>query len=441
MLNLIFLEKTPFNRYRYSIKSIFDVDAFVNAIHKDCCFLSYLKDNQINNSNNTSAFSYHRYEYVLGAMQKFDNQRVISNLKQLDAFKKEQKDWLLGHWAYDLKNKLHQLSSENDNLVDFSELHFFIPDWVIYKNQEEVFIESLEELDPDFLQISNKRVLPKPSKNIRLEPQISREEYIETVQKLQDHIQKGDIYEVNFCQDFRAYQVDISPFNTFLKLSQTSPTPFSCFHKEKHCFLMSASPERYLVKRQQKIISQPIKGTSKRDTHGDISEQIKSLRENTKEQSENVMIVDLVRNDLSRIAQKGTVKVDELFGIYPFNQVWQMISTVSCQVDETLTFSDILNASFPMGSMTGAPKIRAMELIDQFESFKRGLFSGSVGYISPDGDFDFNVVIRSVLYDQTCKTLSVPVGSAITILSNPSSEHDECLLKIEAIRSLLSPES
>ena len=149
------------------------------------------------------------------------------------------------------------------------------------------------------------------------------------------------------------------------------------------------------------------------------------------------MIVDLVRNDLSRIAKKDSVKVDELFGVYTFDQVHHMISTISCELREDKGLKDVFEATFPMGSMTGAPKIRAMELIEKFEQTKRGLYSGAVGYISPEGDFDFNVVIRSMQYNALNKYLSFMVGGAITIGSDAELEYEECLVKAKALFEVL----
>ena len=154
-----------------------------------------------------------------------------------------------------------------------------------------------------------------------------------------------------------------------------------------------------------------------------------------KDRSENVMVVDLVRNDLSKVCEEGTVKVDELYGIYSFPQVHQMISTVSGELKKNISFTEIIKATFPMGSMTGAPKKRVMELIEQYEKTKRGIFSGCLGYISPNGDFDFNVVIRSIMYNASSNYLSFQAGSAITFYSDPEKEWEECLLKAEAIKN------
>nr|MBA3971024.1 anthranilate synthase component I family protein [Bacteroidota bacterium] len=241
------------------------------------------------------------------------------------------------------------------------------------------------------------------------------------------------------CQEFFAENVVIDTSSVYKKLNTISSAPFSAYCKFGSHYVLCASPERFLQKCGNTLISQPIKGTIKRAENPKEDEKLKiELRSNKKEQSENVMIVDLVRNDLSRIAQKGSVKVNELFGIYSFKQVHQMISTVSCELKEGLTFTDILKTTFPMGSMTGAPKVSAMKLIEQYETTKRGLYSGAIGYIRPNGDFDFNVVIRSILYNADKKALSFMAGSAITDKADAFQEYDECLLKAKAMFEVLS---
>ena len=161
------------------------------------------------------------------------------------------------------------------------------------------------------------------------------------------------------------------------------------------------------------------------------------LLQSSKEKSENVMVVDLVRNDLSRICKAGSVKVDELFGLYSFPHVHQMISTISGDLADGLNWIDCIKASFPMGSMTGAPKKRVMELIEQYEQTKRGLFSGAIGYVKPGGDFDFNVVIRSILYNEADRYLSFQTGGGITYNSDAEKEYEESLLKAEAMMKVL----
>ena len=227
--------------------------------------------------------------------------------------------------------------------------------------------------------------------------------------------------------------------NVYSILNTISPTPFSTFYKLNNQYLLCASPERFVKKDGDKIISQPIKGTAKRDlTNKTRDEQLKQqLINSQKEKSENVMIVDLVRNDLSKIAARNSVQVDELFGIYSFPQVHQMISTVSATIKDEIDFADMLKASFPMGSMTGAPKYRVMQLIEEYEQTKRGIYSGSFGYITPQNDFDFNVVIRSIVYNEQTKYVSYQVGGAITHYSNAEDEYEECLLKAKAMEKAL----
>jgi para-aminobenzoate synthetase component 1 len=272
-----------------------------------------------------------------------------------------------------------------------------------------------------------------------LQSRFSRNEYLETVKKIQGHIARGDCYEICFCQEFFAENVEISPVNVFKKLDDLSPNPFSAFYKWEEKYLMCASPERFLKKTKNQIISQPMKGTSKRMSENSRKdeEEKKALLSNEKERAENIMIVDLVRNDLSKICTEGSVMVEEYLKIYSFPQVHQMISTIKGNLRKKTSIADILSATFPMGSMTGAPKKRAMELIEKFERTKRGLFSGTVGYVNPDGDFDFNVVIRSILYNNENKYLSIQAGSAITFKSIAEKEFEECHIKIEAMKKAL----
>ncbi|MBK5269686.1 MAG: anthranilate synthase component I family protein, partial [Bacteroidia bacterium] len=277
------------------------------------------------------------------------------------------------------------------------------------------------------------------SGNAKMQNRISKEKYISVVRQLKQHILRGDCYEINYCQEFFAEHSVIDPVAVYKKLSAVSPNPFSALYKMNDQWLICASPERFLKKRGNEILSQPIKGTSKRNvTDADDDKGNKDeLLHSAKDRSENVMIVDLVRNDLAKVCEEGTVKVDELFGIYSFPQLHQMISTVSGELKENVAFSDIIRATFPMGSMTGAPKKRVMEMIEKYETTKRGIFSGAVGYISPDGDFDFNVVIRSIMYNAASGYLSYQAGSAITFNSDPEKEWEECILKAEAMKKVL----
>jgi para-aminobenzoate synthetase component I len=358
----------------------------------------------------------------------------------LKHFYDEHKDWLFGHLSYDLKNETEQLSSENKDGIGFPDLHFFVPEIVLQLKKDELTIYCDDDAGTIFKNIQSSGLLPlQNTGTFVIQNRISQDEYIASIKKIQQHILRGDCYELNFCQEFFSTNAVIDPLSVYEKLIQVSPNPFSALYKLNDRYCICASPERYLKKKGNTILSQPMKGTSSRDKDKMQDEANRNyLLNSEKEKSENVMVVDLVRNDLSKVCIEGTVKVDELFGIYSFPQVHQMISTISGEVKEDIHWVDIIKATFPMGSMTGAPKKRVMELIEEYEQTKRGLFSGSIGYIDPNGDFDFNVVIRSILYNAEAKYLSFQTGSAITFYSDAEKEYEECLLKAAAMKQLFS---
>jgi para-aminobenzoate synthetase component 1 len=361
-------------------------------------------------------------------------------LSALQSFIDAKKDgWLFGHLGYDLKNELEKLSSDHPDHIGFPDLYFFEPAILIKINEAEWLIEAD---DPQkIVEEINAMVLCTPVVNtdIKISNRIKKEEYIAIIEQLRQHILRGDCYEINFCQEFFAEHATIDPLQVYLQLSAISPNPFSAFYRLDDKWLLCASPERFLNKQGSKLLSQPIKGTSKRIPEDAVKDKQTrdDLYASSKDRSENVMVVDLVRNDLAKVCQEGTVKVEELYGIYSFPQVHQMISTVSGQLKENTSFSAIIKAMFPMGSMTGAPKKRVMELIEKYETTRRSIFSGAIGYISPQGDFDFNVVIRSIFYNDSSRYLSFLAGSGITFYSNPINEWDECLIKAAAMKQAL----
>ena len=363
---------------------------------------------------------------------------VDKPLYNLDTYLSQNNTYKFGFLSYDLKNKIEDLYSANDDYLNFPLAFFFEPRHLIRIKNQQISIISPDARNV-FEKISTQAVSPGSAGFTgKVSSRFSKAEYLETVKQLQEHIHRGDIYEINFCQEFYADKTTIDPVQLFSRLNSLSPTPFAAFFKNGSQYIISATPERFLSKRTDKLLSQPIKGTAKRGITVAEDEAIKKqLRNDAKEQAENVMIVDLVRNDLTRCAKPGTVTVEELFGIYSFKQVHQMISTVACTISLETSFSDILKATFPMGSMTGAPKIRAMQLIEKFERSKRGVFSGALGYVSPSGDFDFNVIIRTLLYNVETAYLSFQVGSAITAASVAQKEYEECLLKAQAIMQAL----
>ena len=382
---------------------------------------------------------------------KTDYHNAFDDLKQ---YQQTTRDWLFGYFSYDLKNNIEDLKSNNFDGLNFPDLYFFQPKklFLLKSNNLEICHLNMcdDEVEVDFSEIcsfvsSFKFATPVALSgssqvyNVEIQQKIAKEKYIQKVSKILEHIYRGDIYEANFCMEFFAENATINPLEKYLKLNEISKAPFSVFFKNNKHFLLSASPERYLKKDNENLISQPIKGTSKRFSNQIDDEKSKlELSKNPKERSENIMITDLVRNDLSKTAQKGAVQVEELCEVYSFLQVHQMITTISSKLNPDFTVINALKTTFPMGSMTGAPKISAMQIIEDLEESKRGLYSGSIGYFTPNGNFDFNVVIRSILYNQEEKYISFSVGSAITSLSIPEQEYEECLLKAKAMLEVLS---
>lgn len=371
---------------------------------------------------------------------KTDYHNAFEDLKQ---YQQATKDWLFGYLGYDLKNDSEQLESHNFDGLNFPDLFFFQPKKIFLLKGNQVEIKYLnmcdDEVEEDFEEItisSSTENIQNPK--LEIEQRISKENYISKVNAMLEHIHRGDIYEANFCMEFYAENATINPLEKFQKLNEISQPPFAVFFKNNTHFLLSATPERYLRKEGELLISQPIKGTAERFLDPKLDELSKEkLTSDPKERAENIMITDLVRNDLSRTAQKGSVQVKELCAIYSFMQVHQMISTITSKLDPQYSVVEALKKTFPMGSMTGAPKISVMKIIEELEETKRGLYSGAIGYFTPDGDFDFNVVIRSILYNQENQYVSFSVGSAITSLSDPEREYEECLLKAKAMRAVL----
>ena len=371
---------------------------------------------------------------------KTDYENAFQDLYQ---YQSQTKDWLFGYLSYDLKNDTEDLQSNNFDGLDFPDLFFFQPKKLFLIKGNQIEIQYLrmcdDEIEADFEEIIQCSVFSIQSSDVEIQQRITKENYLSKVSKMLEHIHRGDIYEANFCMEFYAENAQIEPLEIYQKLNAISEPPFAVYFKNNFQYLLSASPERYLRKDGNKVISQPIKGTARRSFDIEQDEQLKSdLAQNEKERSENIMIVDLVRNDLSHTATKGSVQVEELCEIYTFKQVHQMISTIVSEVENTTSPIEILRTTFPMGSMTGAPKISAMQIIEELEETKRGLYSGAVGYFTPTGDFDFNVVIRSILYNAQNHYLSFSVGSAITSQAIPENEYEECLLKAKAMFEVLS---
>ncbi|MGN6396121.1 MAG: anthranilate synthase component I family protein [Mucilaginibacter sp.] len=395
-----------------------------------CCYLD----------SNDFSDNYSKFDALIAVSVKAElNAEPGSAFELLQQFRQQHTGWLAGFFSYDLKNEIEDLTSGNPDNLNFPGMYFFEPEYLLIFRGDKVEIiatdphltfETIEKQE-----IGSKRI----SGELNIQPRTAKAAYINAVEKIKKHINRGDIYVTNFCQEFFSENAVIDPLSVFVELNKLSPNPFSAFFKLRDKYILCATPERFLAKRGSKLISQPIKGTAKRGvTAAEDEELMTRLQNHPKELQENVMIVDLVRNDLTLSARPGTVKTEELYGIYSFAHVHQMISTVVCEIADGISDAEIIKNTFPMGSMTGAPKISAMRLMEKYESSRRGVYSGAIGYFSPDGDFDFNVVIRTVLYNQARQYLSFHAGSAITYHADAEKEYEECLLKAQAILEVLN---
>lgn len=430
---------------RLTITQTFDIEI---TLEKILPWIQSFNPAVILNSNNDKQLQndkYHTFDFLLaiGEVLHFFEENNLFN--KLNDSHSKLNDWLVGYISYDVKNQIENLHSKNNDGLLAPDNFFFRPRYVIEFTGRDLKVHYLPEFDSesDIHSLINSLINHAPVKNqpaneINIVSRVNKVDYIENVNAIKKHIRRGDIYEMNYCIEFYSENALIDPPSVYSRLNTLSPMPFSTYFHINNLFLMCASPERFLAKRKNKIISQPIKGTAKRGQNEKEDMLIIDLLKNDqKEQAENVMIVDLVRNDLSLTAARRSVIVEELFAIKSFHQLHQMQSTISSELKKGIPFTEAIKYAFPMGSMTGAPKIRAMELIEEFEKTKRGIYSGTVGYITPDGDFDFNVVIRSIIYNSEKHYLSFMAGSAITDGSNAEREYDECLLKMAAIIKVL----
>jgi len=368
---------------------------------------------------------------------------AFSELKQ---YKNTTQDYIFGYLSYDLKNDTEDLNSNNIDGLQFPDLYFFQPKNLFFIKGDVLEIQYLLEFESE-IKNNLEEIFNQPfdyaqgdilMHNVKIHKRITKKQYLKKLDIILEHIHRGDIYEVNFCQEFYSEKAEIDALEVYNHLNEISKPPLAGFLKIDDKYILSASPERFVKKEGNKIISQPIKGTAKRLSNKNADTKLAlALSLDEKERSENIMIVDLVRNDLSKTAIKGSVKVEELCKVYSFEQVHQLISTVTSLIDDNTDSIDVIKSLFPMGSMTGAPKLSAMKIIEKLEATKRGIYSGAIGYFTPNDDFDFNVVIRSILYNQSKQYLSYSVGGAITAKSDPEKEYQECLLKAIAMKKAL----
>jgi len=371
---------------------------------------------------------------AVGAAASFRSDGTDTFAKLQQFIDRHPHTWVPGFLAYDLKNELEDLHSQHPNRTAFPDAYFFVPAYTLQISGNHAEIKGA---DPQAIaeQIMTSEIREEPvGFTGQVKNRMSRSDYFSAFDQLQQHIRKGDIYEVNLCQEFYAERVSLNPLQAYRKLNEVSPTPFSCFFKFGQQYILSASPERFLSKNGRVLWSQPIKGTAPRGKTAEEDEQFKNaLVSNPKEISENIMIVDLVRNDLTRSAEPGTVKASDLLQIHSFKQVHQLVSTVTCQIRAGVSTTETLSNTFPPGSMTGAPKISAMQLIDRYENSRRGVYSGALGYFGPQGNYDFSVVIRTLIYNAENGYLSFHTGGAITDGATAENEYNECLLKGKAL--------
>ena len=422
-----------------------DLTEFRNSL---LAYANQFEHFQFYDSCNNNIYGKPQFNYALAAGEH--NSICVNTGDAFNSFKQfleENNDYCFGYFGYDLKNEIEKLNSSNPDHTASEDLIFFIPEILILVGDEIRIGIFNENHDQVFNKILEKKLYTSSTQQseINLQPRISKKDYLNKIESIRSQIIEGDLYEMNLCQEFFAQDAEIDPVIVFDQLCNLSKAPFSVLFRWENTYLISASPERFLKKSGNKIISQPIKGTSARNADPVIDMQLRNqLSTSEKDQAENVMIVDLVRNDFAKSCKPGSIKADELFGIYSFEQVHQMVSTISGELKDDMHPVDIIKNTFPMGSMTGAPKIMAMQLIEEYEETKRGIYSGSAGYFTPrkgegdaSRDFDLNVVIRSLIYNRATKYLSAHVGGAITFDSDAEAEYAECLVKLSGLQQVL----
>ncbi|HLW40449.1 MAG TPA: chorismate-binding protein [Brumimicrobium sp.] len=357
----------------------------------------------------------------------------------LDAFlNRHKEDYRFGFVSY----TSHNHPSNKKDKIGFPKIGFFVPRYVVEIDKK----GTLTYLKGNKNGYSSRKIdgflnhSKGESRNqVQLESQLTQSEYLTQINALQADMNREKVGVVVFCQEFYAEKQEINPKTTYFQLNQKSKSPFSCFVQWNEKYVLSASPERFIKKEGTKLITQPIKGTAKRGKTQEEDEAFKNrLLSSEKEIEENTLVVEGIKNDLMQVAKKETVDVESFSQIHSFETVHQLISTISAEIEPETSFGTILKTVFPMGSMVGFPKEKALKLLDKYEAFNRGLYSGTIGYIQPNGNFDFNVVIRSILYDDENKTIICPVGGGITLQSSPEDEYNECLIKLNVLQDTLN---
>lgn len=353
----------------------------------------------------------------------------------------------LGYWGYDLARRWVSLSGHepvNDALPD---MMIGIYDWAVlidHQEKEARLVSRLqtagtEKILPEILaRLQQCRREMQKSFRVtgRIHSNFTRSEYDVAFAKIHQYLQAGDCYQVNLAQCF-AVDAGGDGLEAYLNMREITPAPFSAFLNFPDVQILSVSPERFLLLQQGKVETKPIKGTRQRGTDAQSDARLKEdLRSNKKDQAENLMIVDLLRNDLSKSCETGSVKVNELFGIESYANVHHMVSTITGKLASNKDALSLFKDCFPGGSITGAPKKRAMEIINQLEPQARGVYCGSIGYVGWDGNMDSNIAIRTLVYADGKMHFSV--GGGIVADSDADGEYQETLDKAGGMLSLLS---
>ena len=448
----------------YNIKRVIrELDPFRSAAElfqyfadeKDSAFLDSSLVNQLGRYSIIGAYPYLRLVkddsgfYING--QKTTESTFEEYLKKyLLEHKDENKSSLpmvsgaIGYFSYEYGRKLMQVASCKENLVSIPDAMLIFYDFYVIEDRHEkktyLVANGITEDAEKLLSCVERRIsepteetagICTDSYNIEVTPNFEKEEYKQAVDDVIRYIIEGDIYITNMTQQLKV-KSDKKPLDVFYDLRENNPSPFGGYMDYGDFQIVCASPERFLKMKQGHVNTRPIKGTRKR---GETSEEDlfmrRELENSEKDKSELLMIVDLERIDLNRVCRPGSVKVTELFTVEEYATVFHLVSDIEGELEEGKTVMDLLEAAFPGGSITGAPKYRAMEIIDELENNQRNLYTGSIGYLTLDGDCDFNIVIRTALHKDGMYYLGV--GGGITAESDLEFEYEETLQKAKAV--------
>lgn len=377
----------------------------------------------------------------VGELDHMEAHRPGRAFEQLGTFLEQHGDWAFGHLTYAMGAEVEPGLELGQDLLGWPTLRFFVPRFVVHWGQEDVQVHCRKE---DHLEAEHLVAVLTGSDDRTHETRIprlnliGRSEYLERAGELLAHIQRGDIYEVNYCIARTGVARGLDPYAAFAALDTKLKAPYATFYRSGERYALCQSPERFLKVEDGMITGEPMKGTRPRHTDSSLDQALAlELANDAKERSENIMAVDVMRHDMSRVAAPRSVRVPELCGVKSLSALHQMTSTVSARLREGLRTVDAVRSCFPMASMTGAPKRRAMQLINAMEGAPRGLYSGTLGFFTPDGDADFNVVIRTLLFDARSGAVSLATGSALTAACDLEREWEECEIKARSVLDAL----